>query len=75
MKNKIAFILLFFIVTGYAQRGSKVFGKDPLINLENFDKQRVYWGYFLGKIFDWTFQKLANLVTLDSVASARCAPQ
>lgn len=24
------------------------FGKDPLINLENFDKQRVYWGYFLG---------------------------
>lgn len=24
------------------------FGKDPLINLENFDKQRVHWGYFLG---------------------------
>lgn len=24
------------------------FGKDPLINLENFDRQRVHWGYFLG---------------------------
>jgi len=25
-----------------------MFSKDPIINLENFDKQRVYWGYFLG---------------------------
>ncbi len=25
-----------------------IFSKDPIINLENFDKQRVYFGYFLG---------------------------
>lgn len=25
-----------------------MFGKDPIINLENFQKQRVYYGYFLG---------------------------
>jgi hypothetical protein len=25
-----------------------MFAKDPIINLENFDKQRVHWGYFLG---------------------------
>ncbi len=32
------------------------FRKDPLINLENFDKQRVHWGYFLGfNIYDFKF--------------------
>jgi len=25
-----------------------MFGKDPIIQQENFDKQRVHWGYFLG---------------------------
>nr|WP_083544721.1 porin family protein [Flavobacterium fontis] len=25
-----------------------MFSRDPIINLENFDKQRVHWGYFLG---------------------------
>ena len=25
-----------------------MFSKDPIINLENFQKQRVYYGYFLG---------------------------
>jgi hypothetical protein len=32
-----------FSLAGHAQ-----FGRDPIINLENFDKQRVHWGYFLG---------------------------
>ncbi|WNM19999.1 type IX secretion/gliding motility protein PorT/SprT [Flavobacterium capsici] len=31
-----------------AQFGKNLFSKDPIINLENFDKQRVHWGYFLG---------------------------
>ena len=32
------------------------FRKDPLINMENFDKQRVHWGYFLGfNIYDFKF--------------------
>jgi len=48
MKQKITLALLLLTLLVNAQHGRKVFGKDPLINLENFDKQRVYWGYFLG---------------------------
>ncbi len=43
--------LYIFLITGlysYAQFGTNVFSKDPIINLENFDKQRTHWGYFLG---------------------------
>ncbi len=43
MKRFALIFILLFSLTSQAQ-----FGKDPLINLENFDKQRVYWGYFLG---------------------------
>ncbi len=33
-----------------------MFGQDPIINLENFQKQRVYYGYFLGfNSFDFKF--------------------
>lgn len=40
--------IFLFLVTalGYSQAG--MFGKDPIINQENFDKQKVHWGYFLG---------------------------
>lgn len=31
-----------------AQFGKSLFSKDPIVNLENFDRQRVHWGYFLG---------------------------
>jgi hypothetical protein len=43
-------IVLFILITSasQAQFGRSTFAKDPIINLENFDKQRVYWGYFLG---------------------------
>lgn len=47
MKNFAAFILLLLTINGQAQ-SENIFGKDPLINLENWDKQRVYWGFFLG---------------------------
>lgn len=30
------------------QFGPGMFSKTPIINLENFDKQPVHWGYFLG---------------------------
>ena len=43
MKRIALIVVLLFSLSSHAQ-----FGKDPLINLENFDKQRVYWGYFLG---------------------------
>ena len=48
MKKFLAYILLFTGLLCNAQIGTRVFGRDPIINLENFDKQRVHWGYFLG---------------------------
>lgn len=33
---------------GFAQNPNKLFGKDPIINLENFQKKRVYFGFYLG---------------------------
>ena len=61
MKQLIAFLLFFCVLSGHAQKGRKVFGKDPLINLENFDKQRVYWGYFLGfNSYDYKFDYKKN---------------
>lgn len=48
MKKFIAVIFLLTSLCSNAQFGTNVFGRDPIINLENFDKQRVHWGYFLG---------------------------
>lgn len=39
---------LLFATYGIAQGKNKIFGKDPVINLENFHKQRLYFGYYLG---------------------------
>lgn len=47
IKTTAALILLFSL-QAKAQLGKSMFTKDPIINLENFDKQRVYWGYYLG---------------------------
>lgn len=45
--RKLFFVLaLLTSAAGWSQRG--MFAKDPIVNLENFDKQRVHWGYFLG---------------------------
>jgi hypothetical protein len=48
MKKFLVYISLVSGLAGHAQFGTNVFGRDPIINLENFDKQRVHWGYFLG---------------------------
>lgn len=48
MKKIIVFSLLLIALTSNAQFKKGTFAKDPIINLENFDKQRVHWGYFLG---------------------------
>jgi hypothetical protein len=54
--RKIFFFFLFIITCqSHAQFGS-AFSKSPIINLENFDKQRVHWGYFLGfNSYDFKF--------------------
>ncbi len=47
--KKIVFILFLSIfIEGHAQFTKSMFSKDPIINLENFQKQRVYFGFFLG---------------------------
>jgi hypothetical protein len=43
MRSIVLLIVLIISSSAKAQ-----FGKDPLVNLENFDKPRVHWGYFLG---------------------------
>lgn len=48
MRNKFGLFLLFFALNAYAQFPGGTFGKGPIINQENFDQQRISWGYFLG---------------------------
>lgn len=43
--KKFLFIFLFSSIV-FAQEG--MFDKNPIINKENWNKQRVHWGYFLG---------------------------
>jgi hypothetical protein len=52
--KKIVLLFVFISLQAQAQLGRSLFTKDPIINLENFDKQRVYWGYYLGfSTFDY----------------------
>src|SRR5699024_10828941 len=55
MKNKI---LLLVLLTGFTQSAmAQLFSKERLINLENFDKRTLSWGYFLGfNSYDFKFK-------------------
>jgi hypothetical protein len=48
MKKTIILVLLTFNLNGFAQFNKNMFSKDPIINLENFQNKRIYFGYFLG---------------------------
>ncbi len=41
-------LLLLLSVGFQLQAQFNVFSKDPIVNMENFQKQRLHWGYFLG---------------------------
>jgi hypothetical protein len=44
-----------------------MFAKDPMINLENFDMQRVHWGYFLGfNFYDFKWDYLGVTEDVES---------
>ncbi len=61
--KKLVYIFLFFsALQMQGQFGQGMFSSDPIVNMENFDKQRVHWGYFLGfSSFDFkTDYKLPN---------------
>jgi hypothetical protein len=48
MKKIVCLIFFAFTFSGSAQFTKNMFSKDPLINLENFQNKRLYFGYFLG---------------------------
>lgn len=47
MKKIVLLLVLSIVLTSHSQT-LNMFSKNPIINLENFDKQRVYFGFFLG---------------------------
>ena len=47
MKKIVVFLLLLLCFSAHSQ-SKGMFSKDPIINLENFQKQRLYFGYYLG---------------------------
>ena len=60
MKKFVVLVFALFALSSYGQNPTKMFGRDPIINLENFDKQRIHWGYFLGfNIYDFKFDYAA----------------
>lgn len=60
MKKLFTYIIILTGVCAHAQFATNMFGRDPIINLENFDKQRVHWGYFLGfNSYDFKFEYIA----------------
>lgn len=62
--KKIVVLFLLLSFQTKAQLGKSMFTKDPIINLENFDKQRLYWGYFLGfSNFDFKTDFKTNLAS------------
>ncbi|MFV5699574.1 porin family protein [Flavobacterium sp. ZT3R17] len=48
MKKIVVLILLTFTLNGFSQFTKSMFSKDPIINLENFQNKRLYFGYYLG---------------------------
>ena len=48
MKKIVVLLTLTLTIKVHAQFAKSIFSKDPVINLENFQKQRVYFGFYLG---------------------------
>ena len=48
MRKIVVIILLVIYSSGTAQKANRLFGKDPIINLENFQQQRLHFGFYLG---------------------------
>ena len=53
--KKICFAVL-FTFCGFTVITAQIFNKERLVNLENFDKRPLTWGYFLGfNTYDFKF--------------------
>lgn len=56
MKKIVVLILLILAIKGNAQNSKSIFGKDPIINMENWQKKRIYFGFYLGfNSYDFKF--------------------
>ena len=61
MKKTIVLLLFLISVKGHSQLADNMFSKDPIINLENFQKQRLYFGFYLGfNSFDFKIDYKTN---------------
>ena len=57
MKKYIVFIFLLFTFFSNAQFRKNMFSKNPITNLENWDKQRISYGFYLGfNNYDYKFE-------------------
>jgi Outer membrane protein beta-barrel domain len=48
MKKIVFLILLSMAIKGHAQFPKSIFSKDPIINLETWQQQKLYFGFYLG---------------------------
>lgn len=56
MKKTTALLLIIFSITVKAQFRESIFSKNPVIHLETWQKQTVYFGFFLGlNSYDFKF--------------------
>lgn len=54
--KKVLFVLIALASVSAQAQLSRMFGKNPIINMENFQKQPVHWGYYLGfNFYDFKF--------------------
>ena len=69
MKKIIATTFLILLTNNSLQAQLKLFGKNPIVNLENFDKDRYHFGFFLGfSNFDYKidYKNLGQDITVNS---------
>ncbi|MDR6846747.1 porin family protein [Flavobacterium granuli] len=66
MKKIIVLILLTIAIKGSAQNSKSIFSKDPIINLENWQKKKIYFGFFLG-FNSYDFKIDYNKVVTDDI--------
>ncbi len=69
---KKSFILFLIFIGWQANAQFGIFSKDPIINMETFQKQTVHWGYYLGfNFYDFKFDYKENApdVLVDAPAS------
>lgn len=63
MKKIIVIFLFLITIKGHSQINNNMFSKDPIINLENFQKQKLYFGFYLGlNSFDFKIDYKENKI-------------